>query len=78
MRAMFYDAFEKAPEIRNLPDPEPTFGGVVIKVPPEWSVVVRGVPVLGGLEDKTVPARGASHRLVIDGWVVIGGLEIRN
>jgi len=32
MKAMFYDAFEKAPEIRNLPDPEPTFGGVVIKV----------------------------------------------
>ena len=54
------------------------FGGVVIKVPAEWSVVVRGVPVLGGLEDKTVPARGAAHRLVIDGWVVIGGLEIRN
>ncbi|MFB9948012.1 zinc-dependent alcohol dehydrogenase family protein [Rhizobium puerariae] len=32
MKAMFYDAFEKAPEIRNLPDPEPTFGGVVVKV----------------------------------------------
>lgn len=32
MKAMFYDAFEKAPEIRNLPDPEPGFDGVVIKV----------------------------------------------
>ncbi len=32
MKAMFYDAFEKAPEIRNLPDPDPTFDGVVIKV----------------------------------------------
>ena len=32
MKAMFYEAFEKAPEIRNLPDPEPTFGGVVIKI----------------------------------------------
>ncbi len=32
MKAMFYDAFEKAPEITNLPDPEPTFGGVVVKV----------------------------------------------
>ncbi|WP_117193735.1 zinc-dependent alcohol dehydrogenase family protein [Rhizobium terrae] len=32
MKAMFYDAFEKAPEIRNVPDPEPAFGGVVVKI----------------------------------------------
>lgn len=32
MRAMFYDDFEKAPEIRTLADPEPALGGVVIKV----------------------------------------------
>jgi len=32
MKAMFYEAFETTPEIRNLPDPEPTFDGVVIKV----------------------------------------------
>jgi len=32
MKAMFFDAFEKAPEIRILPDPEPTDDGVVIKV----------------------------------------------
>ncbi|MDE1158167.1 MAG: zinc-dependent alcohol dehydrogenase family protein [Neorhizobium sp.] len=32
MKAMFYDAFEKAPEITSLPDPDPTFGGVVVKV----------------------------------------------
>lgn len=32
MKAMFYDAFGKAPEIRNLPDPEPAPDGVVIKV----------------------------------------------
>ncbi|GGG20997.1 MULTISPECIES: zinc-dependent alcohol dehydrogenase family protein [Rhizobium] len=32
MKAMYYEAFEQMPEIRTLPDPEPTFGGVVIKV----------------------------------------------
>ncbi len=32
MKAMYYEAFEQTPEIRTLPDPEPTFGGVVIKV----------------------------------------------
>ncbi|WP_018011891.1 zinc-dependent alcohol dehydrogenase family protein [Sinorhizobium medicae] len=32
MKAMYYDAFEKMPEIRILPDPVPTENGVVIKV----------------------------------------------
>ncbi len=32
MKAMYYDAFEKMPEIRTLPDPAPTENGVVIKI----------------------------------------------
>lgn len=32
MKAMYYDAFEKTPDIRTLPDPTPTENGVVIKV----------------------------------------------
>ena len=32
MKAMFYDAFRKAPEITTLADPTPTADGVVIKV----------------------------------------------
>ncbi|MFB2550957.1 zinc-dependent alcohol dehydrogenase family protein [Ensifer soli] len=32
MKAMYYDAFGKTPEIRSLPDPEPAAGGVVIEV----------------------------------------------
>ncbi|MBP1882951.1 zinc-dependent alcohol dehydrogenase family protein [Sinorhizobium mexicanum] len=32
MRAMYYDAFEKTPEIKVLPDPNPSEYGVVIKV----------------------------------------------
>ena len=30
-------------------------GGVEIKVPREWSISVNGSPMLGGIEDKTVP-----------------------
>jgi predicted membrane protein len=54
------------------------FGGLVLKVPPGWSVVARGTPILGGIEDKTVPAMNAAHRLVIDGYVIMGGVEIKN
>ena len=32
MKAMYYDAFGKQPEIRTLPDPSPAAGGVVVKV----------------------------------------------
>ncbi|MDK4733129.1 zinc-dependent alcohol dehydrogenase family protein [Rhizobium sp. CNPSo 3490] len=32
MKAMFYEAFEQAPEIRTLPDPTPSEDGVVIAV----------------------------------------------
>src|SRR5215831_6881676 len=32
MKAMYYDAFEKTPEIRTLPDPTPSEDGVVIAI----------------------------------------------
>ena len=32
MRAMYYEQFGAAPEIRTLPDPTPTNAGVVISV----------------------------------------------
>jgi hypothetical protein len=53
-------------------------GGVEIRVPREWSVVVSGSPVLGGIEDKTVPPMTPGKRLVIDGSVIMGGVEITN
>lgn len=54
------------------------FGGLVVKVPTGWSVVSRGAPILGGIDDKTVPGMAATHRLVIDGYVIMGGVEIKN
>ena len=53
-------------------------GGVEIKVPREWSVSVNGSPMLGGIEDKTVPPMTPGPRLVIEGSVIMGGVEISN
>ena len=53
-------------------------GGVEIQVPRDWSVIVNGSPVLGGMEDKTVPPMSPGKRLVIEGSVVMGGVEISN
>jgi predicted membrane protein len=54
------------------------WGGIEIKVPPEWTVVVSGMPILGGIEDKSVPAGEGAKQLIIEGEVIMGGVEIRN
>ncbi len=33
------------------------WGGIDIKVPEDWAVTVRGIPLLGGFDDKTQAAR---------------------
>ena len=53
-------------------------GGVEIRVPREWSVVIHGSPTLGGIEDKTALPITPGKRLVIEGSVVMGGVEISN
>ena len=55
------------------------WGGVEIKVPEDWAVIVQVMPIMGGVEDKSVPPKGgASKRLVVTGHAIMGGAEIRN
>ncbi|MEO8349258.1 MAG: DUF5668 domain-containing protein [Acidobacteriota bacterium] len=58
------------------------WGGIEITVPPEWKVDVRGIPILGGFENKarsSVQDRTAPEQvLVIRGTALMGGVEIKN
>lgn len=54
------------------------WGGVTIKCPPDWSVILHGTPILGGFEEKTIAPPDNSKRLVIRGYAIMGGVEIRN
>lgn len=55
------------------------WGGIDIKVPEDWTVVTRAMPLMGGVEDKTrAPQGAATKRLVIRGIVVMGGVVIKN
>ena len=55
------------------------WGGIEIRVPPDWTVISQVTPVLGGVEDKTRPPTGVSrHRLLLRGFVVMAGVEIKN
>jgi hypothetical protein len=57
------------------------WGGIDIKVPEDWIVVVRAIPLMGGVEDKTRlpnPPPAIEKRLVISGIVVMGGVAVKN
>jgi predicted membrane protein len=54
------------------------WGGINIKVPPDWTVVLNGTPLMGGFSEKTVTPPDTSKRLVITGYAIMGGVEVRN
>jgi len=58
------------------------FGGVELKVPEHWDVVLHGTPVFGGFEDNTrhpkVEGVENVQRLIVQGFAMFGGVEIKN
>lgn len=60
-----------------------TFGGIEIRVPDTWSVNTRGLGLFGGYQDQTshppaVSGGQPAKRLIVTGYAVFGGVEIRN
>ncbi len=54
------------------------WAGLEVKVPEDWEVVSRGLPILGGFVDNTRHVAGAQKRLVITGMAIMGGVEVKN
>ncbi len=55
------------------------WGGVDIKVPEDWTVVCKGLPLLGGFEDNTrPPVENTGQVLIVKGFAVMGAVEIQN
>jgi len=54
------------------------WGGVTLKVPPDWTIVLEGTPIMGGFEEKTIAPPDNSKRLVVRGYAIMGGVEVRN
>jgi predicted membrane protein len=54
------------------------WGGVTLKVPPDWTIVLEGTPIMGGFEEKTVAPPDNGKRLVVRGYAIMGGVEVRN
>lgn len=58
------------------------FGGVELRVPESWDVTLHSRPIFGGYEDNTRHPKvdGAENvkRLVVEGFAIFGGVEIKN
>jgi predicted membrane protein len=58
------------------------FGGIELRVPETWNVTVRGSGIFGGYEDETLDSRVAPDakqpHLVVNGFAVFGGVNIKN
>ena len=54
-------------------------GGFEIIVPETWSLSIEVMPFMGGIEDKTrTSANPSAPRLVLRGFVMMGGVDIKN
>ena len=59
------------------------FGGIELRVPYNWQVAARGVPIFGGFVDKTRlgagPDPNTPHKLlVLTGSAIFGGVDVKN
>ncbi len=54
------------------------WGGITIKCPPDWTVILHGTPIMGGFTEKTVAPPDNSKRLIVRGHAIMGGVEVRN
>lgn len=56
------------------------WGGIDIRVPEDWRVELEAVPVMAGVESsaRLAPGTDATGTLVVRGFVMMGGVEIKN
>ncbi len=53
------------------------WGGVEITVPPDWAVSNQIVAVMGGADDSSSGTQASTNRLIVRGFCVMGGVEIK-
>ncbi|HEU5424026.1 MAG TPA: DUF5668 domain-containing protein [Nitrolancea sp.] len=62
-------------------DASAAFGGIDVLVPPGWRVEMRGLPIFGGLSDKTRhegPLPDDAPALTVNGLAFFGGVDVKN
>jgi predicted membrane protein len=53
-------------------------GGIELRIPSHWQVVVQASPILGAIENKTTAPKEAAKKLFIRGSAIMGAIEVKN
>jgi predicted membrane protein len=53
-------------------------GGIDLRIPDDWTVVCRVTPILAGIDDRTYSPKEGTKRLVLEGSLIMGGVDIKN
>ena len=57
-------------------------GGVDLKVPADWDIDIKMIPILGGVDDERRRSSDENQKdkpdLVLNGFVALGGLSIKD
>jgi hypothetical protein len=54
------------------------WGGIELKVPEDWRIENRGLALLGGFGDKTRGPSDSPKVLIVTGFALMGGVDIKN
>jgi predicted membrane protein len=54
------------------------WGGIVLRVPSDWTIINNGIAIMAGIDDTTVPAMNSGKRLIVTGYAIMAGVEIKN
>lgn len=54
------------------------WGGIKLLIPSDWTVINHCNAIMGGIDDRSIPAPMGNKRLIIQGYAIMGGMEIRN
>lgn len=55
------------------------WGGIDVRIPSDWAVESRVLPLLGAYEDNTeAPDSPDAPRLILKGMAIMGGVEVKN
>lgn len=54
------------------------WGGIEVKVPPDWQVVNEISPIMGGVEDRSLHTHPIRHTLILKGVILMAGVEVKS
>jgi predicted membrane protein len=53
-------------------------GGLQLRIPPDWAVSNQVVAIMGGIHDESSGLKDAKTRLILRGFVLMGGVEVKS